>query len=254
MFDFCNPFGYWDDPCYCHTMIMITVLITMSNLVPLLEVLCTSTSISIWVLGFTFVSFAVLFRKEKLCRRKKAVSQSRDGRRIRLRLAHIGADGVSATVGICECKSRWSWKFETMQWPAFWSNRIFLGAYYQKFHSKHAKGTLWWKAQRRAYNAKFFEWSKDNDTKMKRNRLNTSLLHRGNTFNRDKNVPALAKWWKQWEAPSKPLAADDPLLLPEREVHAEIGINWFWDRYTLSHPQGENQNPRRIVTLGWTPW
>jgi len=31
----------------------------------------------------------------------------------------------------------------------------------------------------------------------------------------------------QWEAPSKPLAVDDSLLLPEREAHAEIGINWF---------------------------
>jgi hypothetical protein len=38
----------------------------------------------------------------------------------------------------------------------------------------------------------------------------------------------------QWKAPSKPLAVDDPLLLPEREVHAEIGINWFLD----SHPTG----------------
>jgi len=34
----------------------------------------------------------------------------------------------------------------------------------------------------------------------------------------------------QWEAPFKLLAVDDPLLLPEREVHAEIGINWFLDR------------------------
>jgi len=34
----------------------------------------------------------------------------------------------------------------------------------------------------------------------------------------------------QWEAPSKPLAFDDLLLLPEPEVHAEIGINWFLDR------------------------
>ena len=34
----------------------------------------------------------------------------------------------------------------------------------------------------------------------------------------------------QWEAPSKLLAVDDPLLLPEREVHAEIGINWFLDQ------------------------
>jgi len=31
----------------------------------------------------------------------------------------------------------------------------------------------------------------------------------------------------QREAPSNPLALDDPLLLPEREVHAEIGTNWF---------------------------
>jgi len=34
----------------------------------------------------------------------------------------------------------------------------------------------------------------------------------------------------QWEAPSKPLAVDDPLLLPEREVHAEIGLNWLLDQ------------------------
>ena len=34
----------------------------------------------------------------------------------------------------------------------------------------------------------------------------------------------------QWEAPSKPLAVDDPRLLPEREVYAEIGINWFLDQ------------------------
>ena len=34
----------------------------------------------------------------------------------------------------------------------------------------------------------------------------------------------------QWEAPSKPLAVDDPLLLPQREVHAEIGINWVLDQ------------------------
>ena len=34
----------------------------------------------------------------------------------------------------------------------------------------------------------------------------------------------------QWEAPSKPLAVVAPLLLPEREVHAEIGMNWFLDQ------------------------
>jgi len=66
------------------------------------------------------------------------------------------------------------------------------------------------------------------DTKMQCNRLNTSPLHRGNAFN--KNGPARVKRRMQWEAPSKLLAVDDPLLLPEREVHAEIGINWFLDR------------------------
>jgi len=73
-----------------------------------------------------------------------------------------------------------------------------------------------------------FEWSKDNDTKTQCNWLNTSPLHRGNAFN--KNGPARVKLWMQWEAPSKPLALDDPLLLPERVVHAEIGIHWFLDR------------------------
>ena len=46
----------------------------------------------------------------------------------------------------------------------------------------------------------------------------------------NKNGPARVKRRRQWEAPSKALAVDDPLLLPEREVHAEIGINWFLDQ------------------------
>ena len=70
--------------------------------------------------------------------------------------------------------------------------------------------------------------SKDDDTKTQCNLLNTSPLHRGNASN--KNGPARIKRRMQWEAPSKPLAVDDPLLLPEREVHAEIGINWFLDQ------------------------
>jgi len=82
------------------------------------------------------------------------------------------------------------------------------------------------------------EWSKDNDTKTQCNRLNTSPLHRGNASN--KNGPARVKRRMQWEAPFKPLAVDDPLLLPEREVHAEIGINWFLDQHrnNLSRKQG----------------
>ena len=69
------------------------------------------------------------------------------------------------------------------------------------------------------------EWSKDDDTKMQCGLMNTSPLHRGNASN--KNDPVRVKRRIQWEAPSEPLAIDDPLLLPEREVHAEIGINWF---------------------------
>jgi len=33
----------------------------------------------------------------------------------------------------------------------------------------------------------------------------------------------------QWESPFKQLAVDDPLLLPEGEARAEIGINCFLD-------------------------
>jgi len=72
------------------------------------------------------------------------------------------------------------------------------------------------------------EWSKDDNTKTQCNRLNTSPLHRGNASN--KNGLARVKRRMQWEARSKPLAIDDPLLLLEREVHAEIGISWFLDR------------------------
>jgi len=72
------------------------------------------------------------------------------------------------------------------------------------------------------------EWSKDDDTKTQCSRLSTSPLHQGNASN--KNGPARVKRRMQCEAPSKPLAVDNPLLLPEREVHAEIGINWFLDQ------------------------
>ena len=73
-----------------------------------------------------------------------------------------------------------------------------------------------------------FEWGKDDDTKTQCNSLNTGPLDRGNASN--KNGPERIKRRMQWEAPSKPLAVDDPLLLLEREVHAEIGINWFLDQ------------------------
>jgi len=80
------------------------------------------------------------------------------------------------------------------------------------------------------------EWSKDDDTKTQCNRLNTGPLHRGNAFNT--NVPARVKRRMQREAPSKPLAVDDHLLLPEREVPVEISITWFLDQDIPSHPEG----------------
>jgi len=79
------------------------------------------------------------------------------------------------------------------------------------------------------------EWSKGNDTKMQCNWLNAGPLHRGNAFN--KNGPARVKRRMQWEAPSKLLTVDDPLILPERPVHAEIGIDWFLDQDIPSHPK-----------------
>ena len=82
-------------------------------------------------------------------------SQSRDGRHIKLDLADVRADGVSATAGICEWESQWNRKFETMQWQAYWSNCIFLGGYHHRFHSKHRKETLWREARRCAWKARF---------------------------------------------------------------------------------------------------
>jgi len=70
------------------------------------------------------------------------------------------------------------------------------------------------------------EWSKNDHTRTPCNQFKTSLLHRENAFN--KNGPARVKQHMQWEAPSKPLTG--PLLLPEREVHAEIRIDWFLDQ------------------------
>ena len=69
------------------------------------------------------------------------------------------------------------------------------------------------------------ESSKVDDTKTQRNWLNTSPSHQGNAFS--KNGSSQVKRRMQWEMPSKSLAVDDPLLLPEREVHAEIGMIWF---------------------------
>jgi len=49
-----------------------------------------------------------------------------------------------------------------------------------------------------------------------------------------------------WEAPSKTLTVDHPLLRPEREVFAEIGITWVLDQDILSHPK-----VRYVRILAW---
>jgi len=41
----------------------------------------------------------------------------------------------------------------------------------------------------------------------------------------NKNGPARVKQQMKWETPSKQVVVEDPLLLPEREVHEKIGIN-----------------------------
>jgi len=92
-------------------------------------------------------------------------------------------------------------------------------------------------------------WSKDNDTKTQCNWLNTNPLHQGNASN--KNDPARVKLRLQSEVPSRPLVVDDPLLLPEQEVHPEICINWFLSRDT---ERRVCQNPSRVATLGRMPW
>jgi len=79
------------------------------------------------------------------------------------------------------------------------------------------------------------EWGKDEDTKTQGHQLNISPLHRGNALNT--NDLARVKQRMQWEAPCKLLAVDDPLLLPEREVHVGVGINWFVDQDIPSHPK-----------------
>jgi len=71
------------------------------------------------------------------------------------------------------------------------------------------------------------------------------------------NGPARVQRWRQREAPSKPLAVDNPLLLPDREVSVEIGITWSLDQDIPSHCESKRrvrQNPGRAVTLGRTPW
>jgi len=77
------------------------------------------------------------------------------------------------------------------------------------------------------------KWSKVEDTRTNGHQLNTGPLHRENAFNT--NGPARVKQRMQWEAPSKLLAVEDRLLLPERDEYAEIGINWFLDQDIPSH-------------------
>jgi len=101
---------------------------------------------------------------------------------------------------------------------------------------RNTNGELYDEKLKDAFEMLDLELSKDDNTKTQCNRLNTSPLHREDASN--KNGPARVKQRMQWEVLSKPLAVDDPLLLPEQELHAEIGINWFLDQDIPSHPEG----------------
>jgi len=83
------------------------------------------------------------------------------------------------------------------------------------------------------------EWNKGDNTKTWCSQLNNKPFHRGNAFN--KNSPAWVKRRMQWETPFNLLAVqgvDDPLLLQERGVHAEIGKDLFPDQDIPSHSKG----------------
>ena len=96
-----------------------------------------------------------------------------------------------------------------------------------------------------------FEWGKDDDTKTQCNSLNTGPLDRGNASN--KNGPERIKRRMQWEAPSKPLAVDDPgsASAGTRSACRNLHKLVFTSRDTKRRVC---QNPSRVATLGRTPW
>jgi len=57
-------------------MVMMIAFITLNSLVPLIEGLCSSDSISIRDLGFTLTYFALLFGKEKYVQEKSQSSST----------------------------------------------------------------------------------------------------------------------------------------------------------------------------------
>jgi len=68
---------------------------------------------------------------------------------------------------------------------------------------------------------------------------------------------------QEWSSTGKtadavgPLAVDDPLLLPERDVHAEIGIDLSVSsrsKHTVTSKRRVCQNLTRVITLERTPW
>jgi len=180
--------------------------------------------------------------------------QSRDDIRIKLDLANIGADGVSVAVKICEWESMWSWKLETMQWPPYWSNRIFFGAYHHRFHSKHKKGliddalTLWWK---NALKMLDLEWSKDDDqhqdavqpvehqSTSPRKCVQQEWPSTGNTADAVGSAFQTAgHWWPSASARTRSACRNGhKLVFRSRDTEKRVC-----------------QNPSRVATLGRTPW
>ena len=94
------------------------------------------------------------------------------------------------------------------------------------------------------------EWSKDDDVKTQCNWLNTSPLHRENASNM--NGPAWVKQRMQWEAPSKPVAVDDPQAASAGTRSAcRNRLNLVYR--SIDTERRVCQNPSRVATLGRRP-
>ena len=114
------------------------------------------------------------------------------------------------------------WKDQRTDQPAFLFSPIITD------FIRNTKRELYDEKLKDALEILHLERSKDKDTMSQCNWWKTSALHRGNASNKNGPAAAQVKQRMQWDWPSKPLAVDDSLLLPEREVHADVGMNWFF--------------------------
>jgi len=149
-------------------------------------------------------------------------SQSRDRRRNKLDMVTISANGVSATVKICEWEPRWSQNTMTsiLTKPHFFqhlSSRI-------SFETQK-KGTLWWEARTCTWD--------DDDTKTQYNRLKMADAVE-NTFQ------TASRWGSCASAGTRSAWKN----------RHNVG---FRSKHTFTSERRVCQNLRRVVTLGRMP-